>query len=94
MTYAKVVQATRDLHDHITDTVPPVTHLVFHNPAALHAGHRVLDSHFLARDALVLGFLRIRECPTTWFLGRLLHLGTRDAPSLEPHILVQDAAGW
>ncbi len=94
MTQSQVVQPAGDYHHYIADTVLPVAHSVLDDPAALHAGHRVLDPHFLARNTLVLGFLRIGEFATTWLLGRLLYLDTRDGKSLEAPILVQHAARW
>ncbi len=92
MTQSKIVQTTGDHHHQVTDLVLPVAHFVFYDPAALHTGHRVLDPHFLTGDAVVLGFLRVGEGPTTWFLRRLLHRDTGNGKALEPPVLVQDTA--
>ena len=93
MTQPKVVQATGDRHDEVPDPVLPIPHLLLHDPAALDTGHRVFDPHFLARDALVLGFLRVRELATTWFLGRLLDVNASNGKALAAHVLIYHAAG-
>ncbi len=94
MTYAKVVQATSDCHNEVADPVLPIPHFLLNDPAALDTGYCVLDPHFLTGDALVLGFLRVRELATAWFLGRLLAVGACNGKALEAHVLIQDAAGW
>ena len=94
MTYSQVVQATSDRHNEIADPVLPIPHFLLHDPAALDTGHRVLDPHFLARDTLVLGFLRVCEDATLWFLGWLLDVSAGNGKALEAHVLIQHAADW
>ncbi len=88
MTHSKVVQATGDCHDEVADPVLPIPHLLLNDPAAFDTGHRVLDPHFLARDTLVLRFLRVCERASTWFLSWLLNVTTRNGKALEAHVLI------
>ncbi len=92
MAQAQIVQATGNRHHEIPDPVLPVTYFVLDDATTLHTGHRVLDPHFLACYAAVLGFLVSGEFAATWFLRWLSHLDTRDRKSLEAHVLVQHAA--
>ncbi len=92
MTQSEIVQPTGDDHHQVTNLVLPVAHFVLDDPAPLDAGHRVLNPHFLARDALVLRFLRSGDPTTAWFLDRLLDLHTRHSKALEPPVLVEHAA--
>lgn len=94
MTESKIVQTTGNRHHEVTDVVLPVAQFVLHYPAALHARHGVLDPHFLAGDAVVLGFLVVRQRATAWFLGWLLDVNPGNGKALKAHVLVQHAAGW
>ena len=88
------MQPSRDDHHCITDRVLPVAQLVLDDPAALHAGHRVLDPHFLACNAAIFFLLCIGECATTRVLCRLLDRDIPEREPLETHILIQHTAGW
>jgi hypothetical protein len=89
---AEIMQSTGNFHHHITDHVLPVADFVFDDAAALHAAHRVLNPHFLARNALILCFLRIRQFTATRFLRWLLDDDVRYGKALKSHVLIQDTS--
>jgi len=54
---AQIMQAAGDLHDQVTDRSLPVADFVLDDAAPLHTAHRVLNPHFLARNALIIYLL-------------------------------------
>ncbi len=89
---AQIMQPAGDFHDQVTDRGLPVADFVLDDAAPLHTAHRVLNPHFLARDALVVRFLVIGQVTSTRFLGWLLNRDVRDGKPLKPHVLIQDAS--
>ncbi len=93
ITQSKIMQPAGNFHNQVTDRVFPVADFVLDDATALHTTHRVLDPHFLARDALVGRFLGISQVPATRFLGGLCNRDVRDGKSLKPHVLIQHTVG-
>jgi hypothetical protein len=89
----KIMQATRDFHHHVPDTVLPVAEFVLHDATALHAAHRMLNPHFFACNTTVLFFLLHGAFPSTWLLRWLSYRHRRDRKPLKPHVLIEDTVG-
>ncbi len=89
---AEIMQPTGDGHHPVPDRVLPVADLVFHDPTALDTTDRMLDPHFLARNATVFFFLFWREFTTTRLFHRLLDRHARNRKSLKPHVLIEHTA--
>ncbi len=85
---AQIMQAAGDVHHHVADRGLPVADFLLDDATALHTAHRVLNPHFLARNAPIFCFLCVGQFTTARFLGRLLDHDTRDAKALKPHILI------
>ena len=92
MTQSQVMQSTGDLHHHVPDRVSPVAQFLLDDTTALHAAHRMLNSHLFACDAAILHLLLRCQFTTTWFLGRLLDRHVLDGKSLKSHVLIQDTS--
>ncbi len=88
ITQSKIMQPAGNFHNHVTDRVFPVADFVLDDATALHTTHRVLNPHFLARNALIIYLLCVVYFTTARFLDRLLDHDTRDGKTLKPHILI------
>ncbi len=86
---SEIMQPTGDGHHHVPDTILPVADLVFHDPTAFDTTDRMLDPHFLARNATVCFFLCWCEFPAARLFRRLLDRHHRDCKSLKSHVLIE-----
>lgn len=89
MTQSQIMQSAGDGHHQVAEVRLPVAQLVFDDPAALHAAHRVLDPHLFARYATIFFFLLLGQLTTTRLLPGLLNLHLLRGKSLKSPILVE-----
>jgi hypothetical protein len=85
------MQRAADFHQEVADARLPQATGVMDDATALDAAVDVLNAHATAGDAPIRCFLRAREGPATWFLGRHNDLNLLERERQEAEILEQTA---
>ena len=88
------MQSTTDFRDHIAGTIFKQADGVLDDPTAFHTTIHMLNPHPSPCEALIKGFLFVRQRPTARFLERRNTFNPVEHKGQKAKILQEDASCW